>query len=64
MKRVVLNEGLERLSDHGSKCGIFQRSGIEELMLPSTLREISELTFSECTNLKIVWIEQGSPIDV
>ena len=45
LKRVVLNEGLEALSDYynhsyHSSFGVFHNSGIEEITLPSTLRQI------------------------
>ena len=39
LKRVVLNEGLETLSNYYSG-GVFENSGIEEIRLPSTLKKI------------------------
>lgn len=65
MKRVVLNEGLERLVAEGGYLdenkvyaqyrGIFCGSGLEEIALPGTLREIRGPVFSGCDSLKVVW---------
>ena len=52
----MLNEGLEMLCDKLDNSGnihhgAFQNSGIEEITLPSTLREINKRTFQLCNNL-------------
>lgn len=39
LRRVALNEGLEELQSK-RYAGNFQRSGLEEIVLPRTLREI------------------------
>ena len=46
----------------GSEC--FRDSGVEEIMLPATLREISKSTFTDCRKLKTVWVEEGCAVDV
>ena len=60
LKRVVLNEGLVALGDNnifGS--GVFQCSGIEEIVLPTTLTETGCNTFRDCASLRSVRF-QGS----
>ena len=46
----------------GGKC--FENSGIEEIALPRTLKEIDENLFDGCTKLKTVWVEDGCAVDV
>ena len=41
----------------GKEC--FSYSGVEEIILPSALKEIDEKSFGDCDNLKIVWVEDG-----
>ena len=53
LKRVILNEGLEELSD------AFQESGIEEITLPSTLEEICCSIFRGCFSLRTVYVRRG-----
>ena len=67
--RVVLNEGLERLvAQHGryeksgifvSQAGIFGQSGLKEIALPDTLREIRGPVFKDCDELEVVWAGGG-----
>ena len=58
LRAVKLNEGLEVLgtneySKYGDMyCGVFQRSAVEEVALPSTLKKIEYSAFEECKNLK------------
>lgn len=60
LKRAVLNEGLETLGGgHGSPDGVFQHSGLESVVLPSTLKRIETKVFSDCENLKGVQLPQG-----
>ena len=67
----MLNEGLEQLisedgyydddkygSSHPYK-GIFYRSGLEEVVLPSTLKEICGGVFADCENLRRVVLNEG-----
>ena len=66
LKRVVLNEGLVELitesgqyDENGNLTmynGIFGQSGLEEIVLPGTLREIRGPVFDGCSNLKVVWV--------
>lgn len=55
LKRVVLNNGLNTLGiEYGSNeytTGAFQDSGLSEITLPSTLKEIGKNTFIDCVNL-------------
>ena len=44
--------------------GVFQNSGIEEITLPATLKSLYAYTFSDCRNLKTVWVERGCALDV
>lgn len=66
LKRVLLNEGLETFGYRGT-CddserlsrdyeGVFWDSGVEELVLPRTLRKVSAAAFSGCDTLEIVWV--------
>ena len=42
----------------------FRRSGIEEIALPRTLKEMGKDVFKNCQNLKTVWVEEGCAVDV
>ena len=53
LRSVVLNEGLEKLGR------AFQGTHIEELAVPSTLRECSAHEFCDCDSLKLVWVEDA-----
>ena len=69
LKRVVLNEGLEALSDYynhnyRSSFGVFQGSRIEEITLPSTLKEIGERTFSYDDALRTIYVRSGCSADL
>lgn len=54
LRRVLLNEGLEKLGSeeavNGSsyRGGVFAESAVERVQMPSTLAEIPERTFDEC----------------
>ena len=60
LKTVVLNEGLEVLGtneyqDNGSGYyGVFQRSVIDSVTLPSTLKRVEYYAFKTCRNLKSI----------
>lgn len=71
LKRVVLNEGLttlgeydEYLDDSNVYYGVFSCGGLEEITLPSTLTTIGDNTFSDCYNLRVVWVEDGCAPDI
>ena len=68
LQRVVLNEGLETVGEDDEKSssgyGVFKSSGIEELVLPSTLVKLGRNTFQKCRSLKKVWIEQRCQIRI
>ena len=42
----------------------FWSSGIEEIALPRTLKEMDEDAFEDCKNLKVVWVEEGCQLDI
>ena len=46
----------------GEKC--FKESGVEEITLPSTLKEMGENVFKDCNNLKTIWVGEGCALDV
>ena len=74
LKRVVLNEGLERLveedgyyDENGAYTqyrGTFCESWPEEIVLPSTLKEIRGPVFNGCVSLKIAWVGDGCTADI
>ena len=70
----MLNDGLETLGDDTAKLevrnglmwppqyscnGVFACSGIERVVLPSTLRKLSRYTFSDCKELKGIQLPAG-----
>lgn len=65
LKRVELNEGLTVLGsrDDGGQYGfiavhngVFQNSGLEEIVLPGSLEEIGCTVFNHCANLRVIWL--------
>ena len=72
LRRVTLNEGLEKLGRKGAyydddgHCkyyqGVFEESGLEEITLPSTLTEIGETTFKD-TSVKAVYVNDDCEAD-
>ena len=61
IKSVILNEGLEILED--TVFGIYSRCTIEEITLPSTLKEIGQYAIMCCDDLKTVYIKSGCKAD-
>lgn len=62
----MLNEGLEWLvadCKYHVKNGIFFSSGLEEITLPSTLRDASGCVFDDCP-LRVVWVRSGCTADI
>ena len=59
LKSVEISRGVEYI---GKEC--LKGSGVEEITLPSTLKEIEEDAFYNCENLKTVWIEEGCTLNV
>ena len=65
LRRVTLNEGLEALgteerSQYGERLlGTFQDSGVREVRLPRTLREIRYAAFKGCGDLVGVLLPEG-----
>lgn len=63
LKKIVLNERLTTLGRKG-KDGAFQDSGLEEIYLPSNLRNVTTNTFSGCQNLKTVDIAKSCAVNI
>ena len=61
----MLNEGLEvlgtdeYLADYEMWNGVFQRSTLESVTLPSTLKRIEYRAFAQCRNLRKVQLPEG-----
>lgn len=69
LKRVVLNEGLEALRDgyddeYLGYYGVFQRSGVEEVVLPSTLLDVGQKAFLGCGGLRTIRARDGCRADL
>ena len=65
----MLNEGLETLKEHYDpihNCyhGIFQDSEVEEITLPSTMKEIGQMTLADCSSLRTVYVKSGCQADL
>ena len=64
----MLNEGLKIVGTDGeefrNEIGAFERSGIKEIVLPSTLVELAKSSFKKCLCLKRVWVEQHCQIRI
>ena len=58
LKSVEIPNGVECIEEF-----CFASSGIEEITLPSTLKEISEKAFDR-TSLRTVFVEEGCALDV
>ena len=56
LRHIALAEG-SKLEEIGSDC--FSESGLEEVMLPKTLKEIGYGAFDECKHLKSIRVEEG-----
>ena len=46
-----------KLEKIGYDC--FRNSGLEEITLPKTLKEINMWAFNDCTSLKTIYVEDG-----
>ena len=69
----MLNEGLAVLGrydscydeDSDEACyEVFEWSGLEEIVLPSTLEKIGRRVFLGCGNLKTVCVKEGCALDI
>lgn len=66
----MLNEGLTLLGKYDKRIdmtgvhyyGVFQESGLEEITLPSTLKEIGDNAFRDCDNLRVILVENGCSV--
>ena len=63
--KAVLNEGLEvlgteELTPEGEYyLGVFQESGLRDVVFPSTLKKIEYSAFAGCRNMKAVCLPEG-----
>ena len=68
VKRVTFLEGREVLGRDEEDAGVwnkaFRDGKVEEIALPSTLREMFSEIFRDCDSLKIVRVARSCPIDV
>ena len=69
LRRVTLNEGLEVLKDEYNEewkqySGVFPYCKIEEITLPSTLKEIGQCTFKDCRCLRTIYVKSGCKADL
>ena len=68
LKRVEFSEGIKALGsdqlweEHWSE--LFRESGVEEVILPSTLREMRPDIFKGCSSLKTVRVAKGCRVKV
>ena len=67
LRKAVLNEGLEALGvdEHPPKgaafssyCGVFARSALEQVELPSTLKRIEYSVFDDCKSLRSIHLPE------
>ena len=65
LRKAVLNEGLEVLGENELTpdgelyCGVFEESGLRDVVFPSTLKRIEYCAFIKCRNLKAVCFPEG-----
>ena len=65
LKKVVINEGLAVLGTEKPAncarvfCGVFDRSAVEDVRLPSTLKKIECSVFQNCEHLKNIKLPHG-----
>ena len=59
LRNVEIAEGTERIE---YEC--FRGSRLEEITLPSTLKEMGSDVFRDCSDLETVWVEEGCALDV
>lgn len=70
LRRVRLNEGLERLNAEETVNGrpyegcVFASSAVREISLPSTLKEAGGDPFIGCEGLRVVLVRAGCAVDV
>lgn len=65
LRKVALNEGLEvlgtdeRIAIDIGYYGVFEKSAVEEVVLPSTLKRIEYSAFEDCGHLKDIVLPEG-----
>ena len=67
---MQLNEGLEELGEYKYENndfirfnGVFSCSGLQQVVIPSTLQTLGTTTFCWCNNLKSVILAEGSQLE-
>ena len=61
LKKVIFQEE-SALQEIGCYC--FSSSGLEEITLPSALKEIGILAFKTCFDLKTIYVKGGCQVDL
>ena len=68
LKRIEFSEGIESLGGEESAPSVwsqlFKGSGVREVVLPGTLREVSPSIFAGCECLRVVRVARGCSVDV
>ena len=57
----MFEEG-SKLEEIGWYC--FNNSGLKEIPLPKSLKKIDDRTFSDCKNLRTIYVEDGCKADL
>ena len=57
----MFEEG-SKLEEIGDYC--FSSSGLEEITLPKSLKNICDLAFTDCEDLKTIYVDDGCEADL
>lgn len=59
LRSVEVQEGVERIDKY-----CFSYSGVEEISLPGSLKELDQDAFAYCDHLRIVKVDPGCALDI
>lgn len=59
LRSVEVQEGVERIDKY-----CFSYSGVEEISLPGSLKEVDQDAFAHCNRLRIVNVDPGCALDI
>ena len=62
LRQVTLNKGLETLGRYDGM--VFQNTGIEEITLPKTLKEVGSFAFVGARGLGAIYVEDGCEANI